>query len=238
LLKIILDTCVAKRGKLIIPSFSVGRTQEIVYVINKLHNEKKLPHIDVFVDSPLAVDATQIFRMHNECMNSNFKELLKTDPNPFGFSGLHYVKNIEESKALNFRRTPCIIISASGMLEAGRVKHHVANNISNSRNTILIVGYCAPETLGARIQKPELTKISIFGEIHKIKAKIKRIEAFSGHGDYTEMLDFLECQDKKQLKKTFLVHGEYSVQVDYREKMFENGFKRIKIPTAGEEWEL
>ncbi|MDR0810841.1 MAG: MBL fold metallo-hydrolase [Paludibacter sp.] len=238
LLKIIIDTCVAKRGKLIIPSFSVGRTQEIVYVINKLHNERKLPHIDVFVDSPLAVDATQIFRMHPECMNSNFKETLKTDPNPFGFSGLRYIKNIDESKALNFRRTPCIIISASGMLEAGRIKHHVANNISNRRNTILIVGYCAPKTLGARIQEPGLKKISIFGEIHKIKAEIKRIEAFSGHGDYREMLDFLECQNKKQLRHTFLVHGEYAIQVDYREKMFERGYKRVKIPSTGEEWEL
>ena len=237
-LNIILDTCVKKRGKLIIPAFSVGRTQEVVYVINKLQHEKKLPHIDVFVDSPLAVDATQIFRMHSECMNMEYRERLKTRLNPFGFSSLRYIKDIDESKALNNRRAPCIVISASGMLEAGRIKHHVANSISNRKNTILMVGYCAPETLGARIQEPGLKQISIFGQVHKIKADIKLIESFSGHGDYMEMLDFLSCQDKKQLKKTFLVHGEYPAQMNYREKMFAAGFKRVKIPDVGEEFIL
>ena len=236
--KIIIDTCVNKRGKLIIPAFSVGRTQEVVYVINKLYRENKIPRIDVFVDSPLAVDATQIFRMHTECMNKECSDMLKTHANPFGFSYINYIKDINESKVLNKRRTPCIIISASGMLEAGRVKHHVANSISNRRNTILMVGYCAPQTLGARIQEEGLKKISIFGEIHKIKADIKKIDAFSGHGDYSEMINFLSCQDKKLLKNIFLVHGEYSVQVDYREKMSAAGFKRIKIPAVGEEFEL
>jgi len=238
LLKIVLDTCVTKAGKLIIPSFSIGRTQEIVFVLNNLYNDGRLPKIDVFVDSPLSVNATDIFRLHPECMNEEVKQVLKTDPDPFGFNSLHYIKNVDESKALNDYHQPCIIISSSGMLEAGRVKHHVANNVSNWRNTILIVGYCTPSSLGARIQEPGLKFISIFGEMHEVNASIAKIEAFSGHGDYMEMKAFLSCQDKAQIKKTFLVHGEYEVQKIYAEGLKEDGYHDILIPKAGEEFEL
>jgi metallo-beta-lactamase family protein len=238
LLKIVLDTCVTKAGKLIIPSFSIGRTQEIVFVLNNLFNKGLLPKIEVFVDSPLSVNATDIFRLHPECMNEEVKHVLKTDPDPFGFNSLHYIKNVDESKALNDYHKPCIIISSSGMLEAGRVKHHVANNVSNWRNTILIVGYCTPSSLGARIQEPGLKFISIFGEMHELNASIAKIEAFSGHGDYNEMKAFLSCQNMAEIKKTFLVHGEYEVQKIYAESLKKDGYHDIEIPVAGQEFVL
>jgi len=238
LLKIVEETCVVNKGKLLIPSFSVGRTQEIIFVLNNLYNEGRLPKIDVFVDSPLSVNATEVFRRHTECMNADVKDVMRTDPDPFGFSSLRYIKSVEESKALNDYDQPCIIISSSGMMEAGRIKHHVANNVSNWRNTILIVGYCSPSSLGARIQEPGLREISIFGEIHEVNARIARIESFSGHGDYSEMIDFLNCQDKALVRKTFLVHGDYEVQKEYAEKLRAAGFNNIEIPKAKEEFEL
>jgi metallo-beta-lactamase family protein len=238
LLKIVTETCVTKKGKLIIPSFSIGRTQEIVFVLNNLYNKGLLPKIEVFVDSPLSVHATEIFRMHNECMNDDVKEVLKYDADPFGFNSLRMIKSVDESKALNDYHEPCIIISASGMAEAGRVKHHIANNVSNWRNTILMVGYCTPSSLGARIQEPGLKFISIFGEMHELNASIAKIEAFSGHGDYEEMKTFLSCQDLKQVKKTFIVHGDYDVQQKYMEELKKSGFHDLEIPAAGEEFEL
>ena len=238
LLKIVIETCVDKGGKLIIPAFSIGRTQEIIFVLNKLYNEGKLPHIEVFVDSPLSVNATDIFRMHTDCMNAEVKAVMKNDPDPFGFNSLRYIKNVDASKSLNDYKNPCIIISSSGMMEAGRVKHHVANNISNWRNTILIVGYCSPTSLGARIQEPGLRFISIFGEMHEINASITKIEAFSGHGDYLEMIDFLSCQEKELVRQTFLVHGEYEVQQAYKNQLESAGFRNVEIPAVGEEFEL
>ena len=238
LLKIVLETCVDRKGKLIIPAFSIGRTQEIVFVLNGLFNSGLLPIIEVFVDSPLSVNATDIFRLHPECMNDDVKVVIKHDPNPFGFNSLKMIKNVDESKALNDYQNPCIIISSSGMLEAGRVKHHVANNISNWRNTILLVGYCSPTSLGARIQEPGLRYISIFGDMHEVNARIAKIEAFSGHGDYNEMKLFLSCQNRVEIKKTFLVHGEYEVQQKYSEELKKIGFHDIEIPNAGEEFVL
>lgn len=238
LLRIVEETCVTKGGKLIIPSFSIGRTQEIVFVLNDLYNKGLLPKIDVFVDSPLSVNATDIFRMHADGMNQEVRSVLKYDPDPFGFNSLHYIKNVDESKALNDYQDPCIIISSSGMAEAGRIKHHIANNISNWRNTILIVGYCTPSSLGARIQEPGLRFISIFGEIHEVNATVEKIEAFSGHGDYNEMKSFLSCQDTAQVKKTFLVHGDYEVQQKYRNELKSIGLRDIEIPEAGQEFDL
>ncbi len=239
LLRVVMDTCVQKGGKLIIPSFSIGRTQEIVYVLNKFYNEKRLPRlVDVFVDSPLSVNATEIFRMHVDSMNDDVKQTMLVDSNPFGFNTLKYIKHVNESKKLNTRRSPCIIISASGMMEAGRIKHHVANNISNWRNTILIVGYCTPSSLGARIQQKGLREISIFGIEHKIKADICKIEGFSGHADYKELLAYLACQNPEQLKKVFVVHGEYKTQQKFREFMSMEGYKNIEIPGKGQEFVL
>ncbi|NDV45730.1 MBL fold metallo-hydrolase [Paludibacter sp. 221] len=238
LLKIVYETCVERQGKLIIPAFSVGRTQEIVYALNEFHNAGKLPPIEVFVDSPLSVNATDIFRLHMDTMNDRVKETLLKDPNPFGFSSLHYIKDVDESKALNGYKKPCIIISASGMAEAGRIKHHISNNIENPNNTILMVGYCTPTSLGARIQQPGLKEISIFGSPHKVNARIERIEGFSAHGDYREMIDYLSSQDKSKIKQTFLVHGEYNAQVAYKGHLEDAGFQNVEIPEVESVYEL
>ncbi|MBK7029510.1 MAG: MBL fold metallo-hydrolase [Bacteroidales bacterium] len=237
LLRVIRETCVEKRGKVLIPSFAIGRTQEVVYALNTFFNEGKLPKINIYVDSPLAVNATEIFRMHTDNLNDDVHDVMVHDPDPFGFGSLFYLKRPEESKRLNTYKQPCVIISASGMMEAGRIKHHIANNIEDPANTILAVGYCSPSTLGARILSGT-DVVSIFGVKHPVRANIERIEAFSGHGDYQEMIDYLGCQDPKQIKQVFLVHGEYESQEFYSRKLYENGFRQISIPAAGTETNL
>ncbi len=239
-LKVIEDTCVHRQGKLIIPSFAIGRTQEIVYMLNEFFNDGLLPNIDVYVDSPLAVNATDIFRMHTDGLNENVKREMSEnhDDDPFGFNRLQYIKKVEQSKALNEDDRPCIIISASGMAEAGRIKHHISNNIQNPNNTILMVGYCSPTSLGARLQVRNIKEISIFGKPHRVNAKIDRLEALSGHGDYKEMCDFISCQNKKEVKKVFLVHGEIDAQKHYKEYLTQNGFSNIEIPKATDTFDL
>jgi metallo-beta-lactamase family protein len=237
LLETVIFTCAEKGGKLIIPAFSVGRTQEIVYSLNNFFNGGKLPRIEIFVDSPLAVNATSIFRMHPECFNRDVLRIMEEDPDPFGFNSLKYITRKEDSKKLNDYNKPCIIISASGMMEAGRVKHHLANNISNPRNTVLVVGYCAPTTLGARIAGGA-EEVSIHGTVYKVKADIRKIDSFSGHGDYREMISFLNCQRKEDIRDLFLVHGEYETQINYSAHLADIGFKNIHIPSMHQEFEI
>jgi len=237
ILEIVTDTCINKGGKLIIPAFSVGRTQEIVYALNNFYNQGRLPKVDIFVDSPLAVNATTVFRMHPECFNKSFASVLESDSDPFGFGNLFYITRQEDSKKLNDHKKPCVIISASGMMEAGRVKHHLANNISEPRNTILVVGYCAPTTLGARIVRGD-KEVSIHGNLYQVKAEVKKIESYSGHGDYKEMIGFLGCQDKNAIEKTFIVHGEYETQQKYVGRLIAEGFKNVEIPSRGQEYEI
>ncbi len=236
-LKIINETCVKNKGKLLIPAFSVGRTQELVYMMDKMATAGKLPKIPVYVDSPLAVNATEIFVMHPECYDNNLLEYMTTDPNPFGFNSLTYIRDVEKSKKLNESKDPCVIISASGMMSAGRIKHHIYNNIENPKNTILVVGFCARGTLGERIRnKPK--SVRIFGEEKQLKAQVKIMDSFSAHGDQQEMLDFLSSQDKQKLKKVFLVHGEISRQEKFKAGLKENGFRDVVIPSLGEEVEI
>lgn len=237
LLRVIVETCVKNRGKLIIPSFAIGRAQEIIYSLNNFFNERKLPKVNIYLDSPLAINATEIFKIHTNELNDDVAKVMLYDSDPFGFNSLFYIKSAEESKSLNSYKQPCVIISASGMMEAGRVKHHIANNIENRRNTILAVGYCAPTTLGARILRGD-QEISVFGQRHPVHATIEKIEAFSGHGDYQEMADFIGCQNAGEVKKTFLVHGEYESAKFYANYIKERGFKNIEIPEAGSEFEL
>lgn len=232
LLYVIQHTCVEKKGKLIIPSFSVGRTQEIVYTLNQLFNQGRLPRIDIFVDSPLSLNATEIFRIHPYCFNDEMQHELHDDPDPFGFDRLHYIRTVQESKKLNERDEPCVIISASGMMEAGRVKHHLANSISNPKNSILAVGYCAPRTLGAKILRGD-KEVSIHGYRYPVNAEVFRIDSYSGHGDYKEMAEYLECQIKDQLKGIFLVHGDYEAQLAYKPYLESKGFSNIEIPEKG-----
>lgn len=237
-LEYIRHTCVEKKGKLIIPSFAIGRTQEIVYILNNFYNADKLPRIPIYVDSPLAVNATSIFKMHLDDFNKDVAEVLRYDDDPFGFNTLRYITNVNQSKALNNTKQPCIIISASGMMEAGRVKHHLANSIDDPKNSVLAVGYCAPRTLGARLLAGE-KEISIFGTPHIVNAEIFSVDAFSGHGDYKEMSEYLKCQNPEKVKKVFIVHGEAEVQEKYAKYIQKNnGFKNVVIPEPGETFKL
>jgi metallo-beta-lactamase family protein len=162
---------------------------------------------------------------------------MRTDPDPFGFNDLFYIRKVEDSIRLNSLREPAIIISASGMAEAGRIKHHIRNNIEDQRNTILMVGYCTPESLGGKLISGATT-INIFGKPFAVKANIAQIHSYSAHADYKEMLAYLKCQDPSKVKHFFLVHGEYDVQVEWREKLIAAGFSNIQIPEAGSTWEI
>ena len=236
LLGVVEETCMYKHGKLLIPSFSVGRTQEIVYVLNQLYNDGRLERIPVYVDSPLSANATEIFRRYADTLNEQVRDTMRFDDDPFGFNTLRYITDVQQSKALNKSEQPCIIISSSGMLEAGRIKHHVSNHIDDPSTTILIVGYCTPTSLGARIQNPALRYVSIFGFDHRIRAQVTKIEGFSGHGDYQEMIQyFTACQDVKQIQQTFIVHGDTEAQLAMKDHLYEAGFRHIHIPAKGEE---
>ena len=222
-------TCIRKKGKLIIPAFSVGRTQEILYSLNQLEVERRLPDLDYFVDSPLSIEATEVVKRFPKYFNKTIQKLLETDNDPFSFKGLKYVKTVDQSKLLNFRNEPCVIISASGMADAGRVKHHISNNIENSRNTILMVGYCEPRSLGGRLMAGA-KEVGIFGVRHEVHADIGSIRSMSAHGDYEDLSQFLACQNPKEVQRLFLVHGEYDVQVQFKDRLLKKGFLDIEIP--------
>lgn len=222
-------TCLQKKGKLIIPAFSVGRTQEILFSLNQLENENRLPDLKYFVDSPLSLEATRVIESYPQYFNNRIQKILQTDHDPFLFKGLKFVKSVEESKMLNYLNEPCVIISASGMAEAGRVKHHISNNIENSRNSILLTGYCEPESLGGRLKKHP-TEVGIFGVPHEVHAEIGEIKSMSAHGDYNDLCQWLSCQDPRQVKKLFLVHGEYEVQQEFRNRLISKGFADVSIP--------
>jgi len=234
LLQWIEKTCIKKKGKLIIPSFSVGRTQELLYALNQLELERRLPELDYFVDSPLSIEATELVKSYPQYFNARIQKVLEKDEDPFRFAGLHYVKSLDESKLLNFRDEPCVIISASGMADAGRVKHHISNNIENSRNTILMTGYCEPNSLGARLLSGR-KEVKIFGVAHEVHAEIGSIRSMSAHGDYEDLSQYLSCQDLKKVQRLFLVHGEYDVQVDFKERLVRKGFADVEVPELHQE---
>jgi metallo-beta-lactamase family protein len=229
LLEWITKTCVQKKGKLIMPAFSVGRTQEILFALNELETQNRLPRIQYFVDSPLSMEATNVIKSYPNYFNKTIQKLLESDKDPFDFPGLKFVKSVEESKMLNYLNEPCVIISASGMAEAGRVKHHISNNIENSHNTILLTGYCEPNSLGGRL-KLHPKEVNIFGAPHEVNAEIAEIRSMSAHGDYNDLCQWLACQDPRQVKKLFLVHGEYPVQLDFQQRLIGKGFLDVMIP--------
>lgn len=237
LLNVVRNTCVEKKGKLIIPAFSLGRTQEIVFILDKLKNKNLLPNINVYVDSPLSTNITNIMREHVSCFNEKLQEYIKTDSDPFGFSNLKYIREKEDSIALNDSKEPCIIISASGMMDAGRIKHHLANNISDSKNTVLVVGYCSPNSLGGHIREGK-KQVKIFGDYYNVNADVEIIDSYSAHADCNELLKFLSCQDKKSVKKIFLVHGEIDAKLAFKEKLMHEGYTEINIPNKGESFML
>lgn len=237
LLKVVNETCAVKKGKLIIPAFSLGRTQEILYVLDRLHSKGSMPSVKIYIDSPLSVNITEIMRKHTESFNPGILEYMKTDTDPFSYGEMKFITEVSQSKALNDSDEPCIIISASGMIEAGRVKHHVKNNISDSRNTILIVGYCPPDSLGGKLVNGS-KYVRIFGKEYEVNATIEVISNYSAHADYQEMLKYLSCQDPTSVKNVFLVHGVIEVQEEFRLKLINAGFKNVSIPKLGDRFDL
>lgn len=233
----IVKRTVDRGGKIIIPSFSVGRTQDIVYQLNMLKNEGRLPDIPVFVDSPLSTNATEVFRKHPECFDKETLELMKHDDDVFGFDRLQYIRDAEESKKLNERKEPCMIIAASGMCEAGRIVHHLYNNIENPVNTVMIVGYQAEHTLGRKIveRNPE---VSIFGETKKLNCEVVVMNSFSAHADKNELLNYVGNFDRSVLNTIFLVHGDLDQAQKFSAALMEKKFKRIDIPERGEKFEI
>jgi len=237
LLEIIKQTCLVKKGKVIIPAFSVGRTQELLYALNSLELKGVLPDVPFYVDSPLSEKATLVLKEHPEVYNKAVSQLLKTDADPFNFKGLKFIESTEESIALNDDHTPCVIISSSGMAEAGRVKHHIKNNINSNKTTILIVGYCEPNSLGGRLLRGD-KEVFIYGEKYEVKAEVQSIKSMSAHGDYEDLLHFLACQDPGKIKKLFLVHGEYEVQQHFSTTLKGKGFLNVEIPAQHSRWKL
>ncbi|MCC8147325.1 MAG: MBL fold metallo-hydrolase [Bacteroidales bacterium] len=233
----IMETCIGKKGKLIIPAFSVGRTQEVLYGLNDLEIEKRLPDIKYYLDSPMSTKVTDIVKQHPESFNRSVQKLMLTDKDPFSFKGLKYIADKRESQALNSDHSPMVIISASGMAEAGRVKHHIANSIENWRNTILLIGYCEPQSLGGRLKLHPET-VTIFGKPFNVKAGIKSIDSMSAHADYNDLSQYLANQDPQEVKQVFVVHGEPEVQAEFKRRLNKKGFKDVIIPEIHQEFGL
>jgi len=235
--RIVRDAC-SKKGKIIIPSFAIERAQEIIYNLHLLTDQKKIPVVPIYVDSPMAANVTQVFGLHQECYDESVHEaFLKHHKNPFGFNSLRYTQSVEESKELNEMKGPLIIIAADGMCEAGRVLYHLANDITDPKNTVLIIGYMAENTLGRKIMEGQ-KEVHILGDLYEVKATVEQINAFSAHADYSEMITWLKQIDTSRLKKIYLVHGEKDQQEGFKQHLAEAGFPNVEIVEAEKEYIL
>lgn len=237
LLRHVNDVCAERKGKLIIPAFSIGKTQEILHTLNSLSNAGRLPRIPVFVDSPLAISATEISKRYENLLSEEVRAELAADPDLFSFPGVEFVRSPERSKQLNGMHSPCIIIAASGMMEAGRVRHHLLHGLSDPANGVLAVGFCAPGTLGADLLAGD-RKVRIFGEDVPVNASVARMEFYSAHGDRNELQRFLACQDPATVKRLFLVHGVEESLLAFKKACMGHGFKDVLIPHRGESFRL
>ncbi len=227
----IVNETTTRGGSLLIPAFAVGRTQQIVYALHKLHNARRIPNLPIYVDSPLATRTTEIFRLYPEVYDAEIREFLLTDDdkNPFGFGRLQYTQSVEQSKALNNLKVPAVIISASGMLEGGRILHHLRNRIEDPRNTILMTSWQAPNTLGRRLVEKEKT-VRIYGEEHQVRAKVEILTGFSGHADRAGLMNFVRTMAKKP-QQTFIVHGEEDSSESLANALrTELGLENVVIP--------
>jgi metallo-beta-lactamase family protein len=233
----VVNRTIARGGKILIPAFSLGRTQEIIYSLHKLSDEGRLPDsLPIYVDSPLSMNLTSVFRRHLNVLDKETQELFVNEhEDPFGFERLKYTQSVEESKALNNHQGPCIIVSSSGMVEHGRILHHLKNAIDDHRNTILIVGYQARHTLGRKLIEGE-KEVNIFGEPHPVKIEVVVMNAYSAHADRSDLLDY--ASKIKDLKKIILVHGEEEAAGDLKKALEENGFNDVILPDFGDTLEL
>jgi len=229
---------IRRKGKIIVPAFAVGRTQLLVYLVHKLFDQNRIPVFPIYVDSPLAVNATEIYRVHPECFDrETYRVFINNHEDPFGFYRLTYIRDAEKSKELNLLKEACMIISASGMAEGGRILHHLKNNIENPNNLILFAGYAAKETLARKIMDGA-EEVNILGSSYKVKAQIKKMDYFSAHADQNGLLSYLDFSSKEKLKNIFIVHGEQEEAAPLMEKIKSRGFKKVFYPTKGEHFEL
>jgi metallo-beta-lactamase family protein len=227
----------AQSGKVIIPAFSVGRTQEIVYTLNQLTEEGRLPRVPIYVDSPLSVNATEVYRLHAECFNESITRFLREKTNPFGMENLTYIRQVAHSMKLNELKEPAIIISASGMCEAGRILHHLKNHIGYAKNLIFFIGFCAEHTLGAQILGGR-NPVNIFGEPHSVRAKVASIDSFSGHADKNELKRYVEALTG-DIKKIAVIHGEEGqCQAFARTLLAMKPSAEVLVPEQGQSWEV
>ncbi len=226
-------------GKVLVPSFAVGRTQELVYALHRLSDERKIPELPIFVDSPLAVNVTEIFRLHPDAYNDEVRKFMAADKHsrsPFGFDQLTYIRKVQDSKDLNFLKESAVIISASGMCEGGRILHHLKNNIGDPSTTVLFVGYQAENTLGRRILDGD-EYVKIFGEEYRVRANVERIEGYSAHADRHELKNWVEHFDKDRLQHIFLVHGEWEAAAALAYDLDAEG-REVSVPERGQAFDL
>jgi metallo-beta-lactamase family protein len=230
----IISQTIARHGKILIPSFALERTQEIVYTLHQLRLDNRIPDIPIYVDSPLAANATEIFRLHPECFDQETNDFLYTVADPFGFNSLHYTRTTEESKMLNGNESPMIIIAGSGMAENGRILHHLKNNIENPLNTILIVGWQAENTLGRKIAEKR-PQVPIFGEPYDLKAQVEVFEEFSAHADRNDLINWVK---QGRWEKIFIVHGEEQASLSLAKALEDTGFTSVIVPESGQSFEI
>lgn len=235
-LAVVVNETISGGGKIIIPAFSVGRTQEVVYSLHRLQDRGTIPHVRIFVDSPLSVDVTEIFKLHPGCFDRETNRMIALQNDPFGWKNITYIKEVEESKGLNRIDQPCIIISASGMCESGRILHHLKKNIEDPKNTIIVVGFMAQNTLGRRIVERR-KKIKIFGEEYQLKARVEVFDAFSAHADRNGLLEYVE-NTKESLEGVFVVHGEEEQSQALSEGIKNLGIQNVMIPRFEDEVEI
>ena len=235
-LEAVVKRTVARGGRLIVPAFAVGRTQQLVLMLHQLMNENRIPPVPMFVDSPLAVNVTEVFRAHPECFDTEIYEHLKSGEDPFGFNRLTYIRDVNESKKLNTRKGPFIVISASGMCEAGRILHHLRNNVGDGRNTILLTGYQAENTLGRKLHDG-WKSVRIFGIPTQVDAEVAALDALSAHADSEELLDWMKPMTAT-LKKVFLVHGEPAQSSALAEAISARYGLEAIVASAGQSFEL
>jgi metallo-beta-lactamase family protein len=237
LLNRIKKACLEKKGKLIIPAFSVGRTQEVLFALNQLELEKRLPELSYFVDSPLGKKATGVMKAHTRHFNDRLQAILERDDDPFDFAGLKYVETPEDSRLLSDHQEPCVIISASGTADAGRVKHHIFKHITDQRHTVLFVGYCQNNSVGGQLLRGA-KMIELFGEPVEIAAEIDALQTMSAHGDSDDLINYISCHSPESVRQIFLVHGEYTVQEAFAAKLQRKGYGKISIPEMHAIFEL
>ena len=229
--------CVSRGGQLIIPAFSVGRTQEVLYALNQLSLEKRLPELSFFIDSPLSLKATGIIKKYLNEFNERLQQVLTVDDDPFDFPGLKYVESVEDSRKLVDYKEPCVIISASGTADAGRVRHHINDCIGNKANAVLFVGYCGAKSLGGQLLTG-VKEVEIFNDPCHVAADVGQLHGMSAHGDTDDLVQFLSSQNAEKVKGVFLVHGEHGVQKDFCDRLKLKGFERVEIPAQHEEFPL